>query len=272
MKKRVISLCIVFMLVLSIGISYGVKVRVSLKLNDAFIESDEPNILIDNTTFLVARSLVNALGNTIEWNNAEKKVTIMTDEKKVEFIMDKDLVYVNDQVIPIEKKPFIKNGRTYIPLRIVAEHLGCKVEFIQDTYTVLLTKENVQGVERDEHTPEYTEEDLKWLSKIVEVESSDNDQEMKLAIANVVNNRVKSDRFPNTVKGVIFEVNSHVQFPPAHKNSFGSIQPSLYSKIASKNALEGENNIGEALFFNNQPFKSKSDDLIETINGEYFYE
>lgn len=273
MKKRMVVIGIIFLLIFSISASFGVEVRVSLKLNDHYIESDEPNILIDDTTYLVARSLVNTLGHTIDWNNDERKVTITTDEKTIEFIVDENLLYVNNTVVEIEKKPFIRNGRTYLPLRIVAEHLGCKIDFNQSTYTVHLTEETIEEIpEEFTYTPSYTAEDLKWLSKIVEVESSHNDLEMMLAIANVVNNRVEDPRFPNTVKDVIFEVNTHVQFPPAHKESFPSVEPSLYSKIASKNALEGKNNIGNALFFNNRPFKSKSDDLLEIINGEYFYE
>ena len=273
MKKKLVVLGIVFLLFLGISASFGVEVRVSLKLNDQYIESDEPNILITDTTYLVARSLVNALSYTIEWNGEERKVTILTDEKEIEFVVDENLLYVNDEIIEIDQKPFIRNGRTYLPLRIVAEHLGCTIEFNQDMYTVNLSKETVEEIPEElTYTPSYTEEDLKWLSKIVEVESSHNDLEMMLAIANVVNNRVEDERFPSTVKDVIFEVNTHVQFPPAHKDSFPTVEPSLYSKIASKNALEGKNNIGNALFFNNQPFKSKSDDLIEIINGEYFYE
>lgn len=273
MKKQIVVLGIVFLLIFGISASFGVEVRVSLKLNDHYIESDEPNILITDTTYLVARSLVNALGYAIEWNNEERKVTIVTDEKSIEFIVDENLLYVNGSVVEIDKKPFIRNGRTYLPLRVVAEHLGCTIEFHQNTYTISLTKESVEEIPEElTYTPSYTEEDLKWLSKIVEVESSHNDLEMMLAIANVVNNRVEDKRFPNTVKDVIFEVNTHVQFPPAHKDSFPSVEPSLYSKIASKNALEGKNNIGNALFFNNQPFESKSDDLLKIINGEYFYE
>lgn len=273
MKKRIVVLGMIFLLMFSISASFGVEVNVSLKLNDHYIESDEPNVLIKDTTYLVARTLVKALGHTIEWNSEERKVTIVTDQKKIEFIVDENLVYVNGTVVETEKKPFIRNGRTYLPLRIVAEYLGCAIKFDQKTYTVHLTEETVEEIpEEFTYTPSYTEEDLKWLSKIVEVESDNNDLEMMLAIANVVTNRVEDPRFPNTVKGVIFEVNSHVQFPPAHKSSFQAVEPSLYSKIASKNALEGENNIGNALFFNNQPFRSKSDDLIEIINGEYFYE
>ena len=36
-------------------------------------------------------------------------------------------------------------------------------------------------------------------------------------------------------------------------------------------ALEGVNNIGYSLYFNNSPFRSKPNDLIKIIDGEYFY-
>ena len=166
MKKRIMILGVIFLLILSISASFGVEVRVSLKLNDEYIESDEPNILITDTTYLVARSLVNALGHTIEWNGEDRKVTITTDQKKIEFIVDEALVYVNDSEIQIDKKPFIRNGRTYLPLRIVAEHLGCSIAFNQNTYTVNLTETTVEEIPEElTYSPNYTEEDLKWLSK-----------------------------------------------------------------------------------------------------------
>jgi len=46
--------------------------------------------------------------------------------------------------------------------------------------------------------------------------------EGKLAVANVVLNRVKSPSFPNTVYDVIFQKG---QFPPAYKSGFKELVP-----------------------------------------------
>jgi spore germination cell wall hydrolase CwlJ-like protein len=88
----------------------------------------------------------------------------------------------------------------------------------------------------------------------------------------VVLNRKKSPYFPDTIHDVIFEVDTgYVQFPPAHRSGFRETEPDNKSIIAAKMALEGINNIGDCLYFNNRPFKGKDKDLYKIIEGEYFY-
>ena len=82
------------------------------------------------------------------------------------------------------------------------------------------------------------------LSKSVTVESGDKSLEMALAIAITVLNRVGDSRFPDTIEGVIYQVDVYKQFPPTHKASFKDLEPTYLSKIAAKKTLEGINNIG----------------------------
>jgi len=65
--------------------------------------------------------------------------------------------------------------------------------------------------------------------------------EGKLAVANVVLNRVKSPSFPNTVYDVIFQKG---QFPPAYKSGFKELVPPDECIIAAKMALEGVTTLG----------------------------
>lgn len=58
----------------------------------------------------------------------------------------------------------------------------------------------------------YPSEDLYWLSHIIYAESGTQLMEGKIAVGNVVLNRVNDPRFPNTVYGVVFQRN---QFTPA---------------------------------------------------------
>ena len=271
MIKKILLIVLFLMVIFSSIISYATEVNVSVKLNEDYIITDEKNILIDGTTYIVARSLINALNEEILWDENTRTVTINTTENEIKFIVDDSKVIVNSNEIEIKAKPFIRNGRTYIPLRIASDYLGCEVDWVQDTYTVELYKNNLEVNEKYKFIPNYTEEDYRLLSKIVQVESSDGSMDMKLAIANVVLNRVKSNLFPNSVSDVIYQIDIYVQFPPAHRESFKTVKPTINSKIAAKNALEGLNNIDKCLFFNNSPFKSKTDDLYKIIEGEYFY-
>ncbi|NLP34011.1 MAG: SH3 domain-containing protein [Clostridiales bacterium] len=102
----------------------------------------------------------------------------------------------------------------------------------------------------------YSDEDLKLLACLVHAEAGSQSYEGKLAVANVVLNRVKSSKYPNTIKNVIYQ---RGQFSVA---SSGSLKKQLnnYSNYksnsqllsikAAKAALEGDNNIGNRLYFN----------------------
>ena len=102
----------------------------------------------------------------------------------------------------------------------------------------------------------YTEKELKLLACLVNAEARGQIYEGKLAVANVVLNRVKSSRYPNSIEGVIYQSG---QFSVARN---GVLQKELdrYSNYtssgqkasikAAKAALNGSNNIGNRLYFN----------------------
>lgn len=102
----------------------------------------------------------------------------------------------------------------------------------------------------------YTEDELKLLACLVHSEAGNQSYEGKLAVANVVLNRVKSSKYPNTIEKVIYQSG---QFTVATNGSLAkqlelydnySSKSQLLSIKAAKAALSGENNIGDRLYFN----------------------
>ncbi|MGM0378929.1 MAG: stalk domain-containing protein [Bacillota bacterium] len=269
MNKKIIIILILLMLFSSI--SFSQEVYVSAQLNGDYLKTSKPNILIKDKTYIIAKDFVNAIGEEIIWDSTKRDVIINFNKDKLVFNVDKKNVFLNGKKLSSDIKPIIREDRTYIPLRYISEFFDFDVKWEQDSYNVVLEKDNLKINKKFIDNKHYTKEDIKWLSKIVDVESVDTSMPMKLGIANVVLNRVKSSRFPNSIKDVIFQVDVHVQFPPAHKEGFKNTKPSFKSIIAAKNALEGKNNIDNCLFFNNAPFTSKKDDLFKIIDGEYFY-
>jgi len=277
MKKNI---CIVLLFILMATSSFGYEtlggndeliVETSVMINGSYLNSDTQHILVEDTVFVVGRYLVEAFGGTIEWIESTQTVKMTLEERIIEIVIGSTEAIVDGVQVQLYKAPFIKDGRTMIPLKFVSEHFGCEVSWIQSTYTVDIIKDGLEVPEELTYDRTYSDDDLYILSKIVTVESGDKSLEMAMAIANTVLNRVKDSRFPDSVQGVIYQVDVYKQFPPAHKSSFETLEPTQLSIIASKKALEGVNNIGNSLFFNNQPFKSKSDDFIRVIDGEYFY-
>ena len=96
----------------------------------------------------------------------------------------------------------------------------------------------------------YDENDVYWLARIIEAEAGGESGEGKLAVANVVLNRVASNSYPDTIYDVIFDTKYGTQFEPTSNGAIYNT-PSEESIEAAKRALSGENNIGGALYFYN---------------------
>ncbi len=103
----------------------------------------------------------------------------------------------------------------------------------------------------------YCADDLYWLSKIIYAESRGEELTGKIAVGNVVLNRVHSDGFPSTVYGVIFDDSCGVQFSPTADGTI-YLEPDEESVIAAKLCLEGYTVSDEILYFVNAAIAADS--------------
>lgn len=120
--------------------------------------------------------------------------------------------------------------------------------------------------------PGSADDDTYLLACIVHVEAGGESYEGKLAVANVIMNRVRSGSFPNSISEVVYQ---RGQFPGAHNGVLAnrlSVGPNSGSLQAAQEAIAGVNNIGNYLFFNGNAAVNTSkypDHLI--IGGHTFY-
>lgn len=99
------------------------------------------------------------------------------------------------------------------------------------------------------------DEDIYWLSRIIHAEAQGETYQGKVAVGNVVLNRVRSSKFPNSIYGVIFDKkDGYTQFSPVIDGTIYNT-PNSDSVRAAKEALGGAKPVGEALYFLN-PQKS----------------
>lgn len=117
----------------------------------------------------------------------------------------------------------------------------------------------------------YTEEEVKLLAALVYCESGNQPYEGKLAVANVVLNRINSTQFPNTMKEVIYQ---RGQFTPAFS---GSLAAALNKGVpdecvkAAKDAIAGNNNVEGYYFFNTVVDTSKVAEYIKIGDHIFYY-
>ena len=123
----------------------------------------------------------------------------------------------------------------------------------------------------------HTSGDTYWLSRIIEAEAGSESYKGKVAVGNVILNRVNSKEFPNTIYNVIFEYYGNIpQFSPVQDGTIYNT-PSQESVNAAKDALNGVKPVGNATYFFN-PNKAKGSWIVKskshvtTIGGHAFYQ
>ncbi len=95
-----------------------------------------------------------------------------------------------------------------------------------------------------------TEGDYEALKRIVEAEAGNQDDVGRILVANVIFNRVRDSRFPNTVYDVIFQSDGGIhQFQPTADGAYYSVNVSDKTKECVDRALAGEDYSDGALFF-----------------------
>lgn len=92
----------------------------------------------------------------------------------------------------------------------------------------------------------YSDEDYLNLCRIIQSEAGICDTEGKILVGNVIVNRVRSNKFPNTITEVIFYPG---QFTPVSDGSFYTYEVTQHTKDAVERLLNGEDYSQGALFF-----------------------
>jgi len=102
----------------------------------------------DERTFVPIRYLVYSLGVTeegITWNEKKQEITLTKDDSTIGLTIGSNIQTVNGEEREMDVAPYIKNGRTMLPARWVAEPFGAKVDWDEATQQVKIEMAQEQG-------------------------------------------------------------------------------------------------------------------------------
>lgn len=88
---------------------------------------DASPFLSEERSYVPVRYLTDAMGGRVEWEEALQRVTLAFSSQKLELFIGRPVVVVNGEERPIPVAPIIREGRTYLPARFVAEAVGYHV-------------------------------------------------------------------------------------------------------------------------------------------------
>ena len=112
-------------------------------VDTAIDESGITPIVQNGSTLLPVRSVVEAMGGTVDWNNKTKIATLTCGEDVITLTIGSNTATLNGDAQKIPVAPTIINNKTMLPIRFVAESFGAQVGWDNATKTVTISSPGV---------------------------------------------------------------------------------------------------------------------------------
>lgn len=104
------------------------------KVNDTKVELDTAPFAVNGMTYVPVRFVAENLGCQVSYANGV--VTITQENRTITFTMNSSIVAIDGVPKDIGVEPLVKNNRILLPLRVVAESLGCMVNYKSGVITI----------------------------------------------------------------------------------------------------------------------------------------
>lgn len=200
-------------------------------------------IRIDGAYYIPSRAAAESLGASYNYNSATRTSVMRLGAMTLTATDGNYTVYASDRpLFSLSPTVIMSDGRMYIPADSFAKAVGLTLS--RDGAIRLSGSLRPLDSARDF----YREDEVFWLARIIHAESEGEPLIGKIAVGNVVLNRVKSRDYPSTIYGVIFDRKYGVQFSPVLDGTIYNA-PSYDSVLAAKICLEGFDLSEGALFF-----------------------
>jgi len=101
---------------------------------------DQRPVIVEGRTLVPLRGVLENLGYQVTWNEATRSAVITKYDVDYEVIVtiDSNIIYKGGEAVEVDVPATIINGRTMVPIRAIAEAFDLKVEWDDDTRSVLI--------------------------------------------------------------------------------------------------------------------------------------
>lgn len=122
---------------------------VNATVNGESVANDVAPMVVNDRTMLPIRFVAEALGANVDWYEPLQTVTVKSRKTDISIKIGQKYASVTEKIalynqpikdVELDSPAFIENGRTYLPLRFVAEKLGADVQWDGTTQTITITK------------------------------------------------------------------------------------------------------------------------------------
>lgn len=156
-RKKVLALLLLFLLALIMPVRPTFASTIQIYIDDQQLQTDVEPQLIDGRTYLPLRACSEALNVSVDYDSANKHITIMYGDTEIQLTVGQTQATINGQAYTIDAKPFLHNDFTLVPVRFVSEALHCLVEWEPQTSSVLIYTNSDSNIQSARPTPSWDE-------------------------------------------------------------------------------------------------------------------
>jgi len=210
------------------------------------------SVRINGIDYLPFRAAASAIGASYSYSSAAKTSVMKFAGLTLSATDGNYVIYANDRpLFATSPTVIMSDGRMYIPAAAFSKATGLVLGYSSGALTLSGSVRPLKPA-----SVFYREDEVFWLARIIHAESAGESLLGKIAVGNVVLNRVRSAYYPNTIYGVIFDRKYGVQFSPVLNGAIYNT-PNYASCLAAKICLEGTD-VSEGAFFFLRPELSSS--------------
>lgn len=247
------------------------EVDPTLTVDGQPVSTDVAKTYRGDTTYVALVPMSKCLDSTIlsKWDAGTRTATVHNDKLVLKATVGNLYLTVNNRYFYAPEGIQIENGQVMVPLSALVKAFDGSLTWNGSTGITAVTRGSGAAKFGEQY---YNADDLFWLSRVIYTESGNQPLEGKMAVGNVVMNRVKHPSFPNTVEGVLAQKNQFTTYWSGH---IARSSPNTESVIAAKLVLDGGvvEEVKNALYFDSaaSSWASRNRTCVAVIGGHRFY-
>ncbi|HAU34020.1 copper amine oxidase N-terminal domain-containing protein [Lysinibacillus fusiformis] len=105
-----------------------------LKIDEVVVKTDTAPEVKNNRTMVPLRVISENLGAQVQWKDSQ--IILSTNQPTVILTLNSQTVIKNGQAEQLNTTPYLKNNRTFVPIRFIAETFGSQVDYKQSTVNI----------------------------------------------------------------------------------------------------------------------------------------
>lgn len=199
-RTAVVAMILVLLVSMVVPVSFATATEeLRLVINETEVKPDVPPQIINGRTMVPVRVVSASLGEELTWDQQQRVVFIRSSANKNVASSAEIQLVVDDEVLQPDVPPQMVDNRTLVPLRVISEALGAKVNWDQQSATVTITSSEEIHVAPEGHVlvpNKYDEEFMLSDDELFIFVRATNQFELPGILDKVIGNKLK-EAFPD---------------------------------------------------------------------------